>query len=712
MRFKKFTFTSVLLFLFLSFTSIQSQEIDLTSLDQLEDPANSGKTFVLKKIYDLQNNTLDIVPGITLKPAGGYFRNGSIGNVDFYIIEKRNRIFDYSINFLNLYPRPFLVEWFGARGNASNDDSRAIEKSILSANEIKLRNGIYFLNNPLNINRNGNIIIDANGAKIITSGFEPEPVLTLGNNFNQVRIDDLKVDGEGKNARGIEINSSFIGTKLNIQNFYGEKGKSIGLNVRLKDDSLNKRSFDVNIENCLINNIKSKNGGVIGKDEFGEARGIFVEWYGSFPNSNVKIKKNNLKNVIGEDGDVIFIAQKGNDYNNLNTTVIDSNYIGFGTRRLIKAAASNIKVKNNCFEIFPSNDPNAAKTNQTYMIGFQPFAGTGGLDSPFILGAEFINNKFIKDLSLDYGNSGGSLGLQQTNGAIVRDNNFYNSQIVFGSYNQETLITNNSLNHTNIIFAKDSKSFNNIKIINNKHSIFSTDSIQRANNIRGIITTTAPSGLGLSRFDDVTIENNSFDVYDPQSQDIAFINFEPATPAKNFKLLNNTLKKKTDTSLDQFLRTPVNFDSSSEITGNKLFADSNDRLDIVLNFNPRPVSFPFKYCENFKVLPNSTEILVTPSNTTPDPSCSNNSTKQITTIPISSSQLKISQNPVTNYINLKIADSTRIQYNIYDLYGRDVIDGTQESNNKEIDVSNLSSGVYLISIQSEGKFIVKRIIKE
>ena len=99
---------------------------------------------------------------------------------------------------MNIYEKPFLVEWFGARGDGGiTDDSEAIINSIMYANNIELSNNkIYYLENPININRSGSISINGNGGKIIGRGFINEPLLKFGLQFSEVEIENLKIDGE------------------------------------------------------------------------------------------------------------------------------------------------------------------------------------------------------------------------------------------------------------------------------------------------------------------------------------------------------------------------------------------------------------------------------------------------------------------------------------------------------------------------------------
>lgn len=71
-------------------------------------------------------------------------------------------------------------------------------------------------------------------------------------------------------------------------------------------------------------------------------------------------------------------------------------------------------------------------------------------------------------------------------------------------------------------------------------------------------------------------------------------------------------------------------------------------------------------------------------------------------------------NPAQN--NVTIANSTSIKLDqsaIYDVNGRLIktIDLRDIQQERTIDVSNLSSGVYMVQIQGEGASIIKRLIK-
>ena len=78
MKYQNKNFITTLVMLFVACYALISQEISLTSLSQLEDPANSGKVILLNKSFSLNGQTLNIADGIILKPAGGILLVASV----------------------------------------------------------------------------------------------------------------------------------------------------------------------------------------------------------------------------------------------------------------------------------------------------------------------------------------------------------------------------------------------------------------------------------------------------------------------------------------------------------------------------------------------------------------------------------------------------------------------------------------------------------
>ncbi|TXE06265.1 T9SS type A sorting domain-containing protein [Seonamhaeicola algicola] len=76
-----------------------------------------------------------------------------------------------------------------------------------------------------------------------------------------------------------------------------------------------------------------------------------------------------------------------------------------------------------------------------------------------------------------------------------------------------------------------------------------------------------------------------------------------------------------------------------------------------------------------------------------------------------SSEIKLYPNPVANQINLDLPVlNNKYNYSIIDMSGKTITNGTTDS--KQINVSTLSSGMYFIKLNFDGKTGVKRFIKK
>ena len=72
-------------------------------------------------------------------------------------------------------------------------------------------------------------------------------------------------------------------------------------------------------------------------------------------------------------------------------------------------------------------------------------------------------------------------------------------------------------------------------------------------------------------------------------------------------------------------------------------------------------------------------------------------------------KLQIYPNPAKNIINIKY-NSEIEKISIFDYLGKEIL--TQIQNNNEINVENLSKGIYTIEIQLENEKVSKKFIKE
>lgn len=72
--------------------------------------------------------------------------------------------------------------------------------------------------------------------------------------------------------------------------------------------------------------------------------------------------------------------------------------------------------------------------------------------------------------------------------------------------------------------------------------------------------------------------------------------------------------------------------------------------------------------------------------------------------------LEMFPNPTENVLNITSANNAEKSVAIYDMLGKQVINTTVS--NGTVDVSNLSAGIYVVTITEEGKTATKKLIKK
>jgi hypothetical protein len=71
------------------------------------------------------------------------------------------------------------------------------------------------------------------------------------------------------------------------------------------------------------------------------------------------------------------------------------------------------------------------------------------------------------------------------------------------------------------------------------------------------------------------------------------------------------------------------------------------------------------------------------------------------------SQISIAPNPATSTLTLNLKDSYLGEVNIVDLYGRIVQTNIIQGQNAKIDISNLSSGIYILKLHFGSVYFIK-----
>ncbi|MEJ6793015.1 MAG: T9SS type A sorting domain-containing protein, partial [Lacinutrix sp.] len=99
-------------------------------------------------------------------------------------------------------------------------------------------------------------------------------------------------------------------------------------------------------------------------------------------------------------------------------------------------------------------------------------------------------------------------------------------------------------------------------------------------------------------------------------------------------------------------------------------------------------------------------------NTLPQDTCtglgSHNQTLSVSEIQLN--DFKIYPNPIKgNYLTIEIKQNTRFE--IYDILGKKIVDGSVTPTNKKINVSQLNKGVYILKLETPNGSTSKKLIK-
>ncbi|MCX6351210.1 MAG: glycerophosphodiester phosphodiesterase family protein [Bacteroidetes bacterium] len=73
--------------------------------------------------------------------------------------------------------------------------------------------------------------------------------------------------------------------------------------------------------------------------------------------------------------------------------------------------------------------------------------------------------------------------------------------------------------------------------------------------------------------------------------------------------------------------------------------------------------------------------------------------------------VSIYPNPANDRLNIKLTNNTNATFTITDVFGKTILKNTTPQEENEVDITQLSKGVYFIMIQKEGSAIVKKFVK-
>jgi len=75
------------------------------------------------------------------------------------------------------------------------------------------------------------------------------------------------------------------------------------------------------------------------------------------------------------------------------------------------------------------------------------------------------------------------------------------------------------------------------------------------------------------------------------------------------------------------------------------------------------------------------------------------------------SNSKLYPNPVNNILNIKLPYNTNSEVSIYNILGKKIMSKSFSRLTNQIDISNLNSGMYLVTIKTETAIVTKKIVK-
>lgn len=143
--------------------------------------AEPNTIYVVKNVFNLNGQTIEVATNCTLDFRGGALINGNLKGNSTFIKALEYQIFDIGINTkLNLLGSfrnsSFSVHWFGAKGDGVTDDAPAINHALQNSCKVTIVLG------NLNYLINSSIYLSINNLKLQCFG-------TISTNYNITMID-------------------------------------------------------------------------------------------------------------------------------------------------------------------------------------------------------------------------------------------------------------------------------------------------------------------------------------------------------------------------------------------------------------------------------------------------------------------------------------------------------------------------------------------
>ena len=198
-----------------------------------QDMINSSNTiYIIQYDYDLNEETITIPEGCTLKFEGGSISNGTLNGANVNICNSSNLIIFKGVSFEDNFTNYINVNWF-----ESTSFSTALQLAINMSNTIYIPKGTYIMDSTVYVHAGTHIIGDNSGeldsstlGTTITSNKELASLLAAesGANTYYVTIENISFNGNSLVNRGASFNldrsGNFSHLYINNCTFLGFKG--------------------------------------------------------------------------------------------------------------------------------------------------------------------------------------------------------------------------------------------------------------------------------------------------------------------------------------------------------------------------------------------------------------------------------------------------------------------------------------------------------
>ncbi|HFU76360.1 MAG TPA: hypothetical protein ENK66_08960, partial [Arcobacter sp.] len=232
-----------------------------------------------------------------------------------------------------------LLSWAGAKGDGQTDDTVAIQKALNTDAKEIVGEGTFVISDPLKDGTPTLLNTTSNRTIYIKKLTAHSTVLkAFQSNGNGCKI-TMEIAGNHKIASAIKVvgNNNEISESY-IKDLYTPTYSAIGIQIV---GSYNK------VKNNTLNNFEAAGDKKLGNGN-GMSRAILIS--SKKPVGGNIVEKNDINNIIGEEGDAIVVIASNHKHFLNSEIIIRNNNINNFTRRGIKVQAQKTKILENYFK--------------------------------------------------------------------------------------------------------------------------------------------------------------------------------------------------------------------------------------------------------------------------------------------------------------------------------------------------------------------------